>query len=92
MLKVYQVLQLCLHIQNNCVSINTIVHPIRDASKSRNGYVHPMIPFLIATSFTCSDANILIDKMNGYNVEEDVRLEMIQVIKEETKECWDAND
>ena len=51
-----------------------------------------MIPFLIATSFTCSDAYILIDKMNGYNVEEDVKLEMIQVIKEETKECWDAND
>tara|TARA_E500000331_G_C16728655_1_gene485674 strand:+ start:104 stop:259 length:156 start_codon:yes stop_codon:yes gene_type:complete len=51
-----------------------------------------MIPFLIATSFSCSDANVLIDKMKTYNVEEEVRLEMIQVIKEETKECWDAND
>ena len=51
-----------------------------------------MIPFLIATSFTCSDATILIDKMKEYNVEEDVRLEMIQVIKEETSNCWDEND
>tara|TARA_B100001250_G_scaffold210290_1_gene180486 strand:- start:445 stop:600 length:156 start_codon:yes stop_codon:yes gene_type:complete len=51
-----------------------------------------MIPFLIATSFTCSDANVLIDKMNTFNVEENVRAEMIQVVKEETKECWDAND
>ena len=51
-----------------------------------------MIPFLIATSFTCSEANELIDKMNSYKVEEETRIEMIQVIKEETKECWDAND
>ena len=51
-----------------------------------------MIPFLIATSFTCSDANELIDKMKAYNVEEEVRTEMIQVIKEETRDCWDEND
>ena len=51
-----------------------------------------MIPFLIATSFTCSDANDLIDKMKAYNVEEEVRTEMIQVIKEETRDCWDEND
>ena len=51
-----------------------------------------MIPFLIATSFTCSDANELIDKMKAYNVEEEVRTEMIQVIKEETRNCWDEND
>ena len=51
-----------------------------------------MIPFLIATSFTCSDANELIDKMKAYNVEEEVRTEMIQVVKEETRDCWDEND
>ena len=51
-----------------------------------------MIPFLIATSFTCSDATVLIDKMKTYDVEEEVRTEMIQVIKEETKDCWDGND
>ena len=51
-----------------------------------------MIPFLIATSFTCSDANELIDKMKTFKVEEDVRAEMFQVIKEETRDCWDEND
>tara|TARA_B100000519_G_C13853311_1_gene255294 strand:+ start:350 stop:508 length:159 start_codon:yes stop_codon:yes gene_type:complete len=50
-----------------------------------------MIPFLIATSLTCSDAHILVDKMGMYNVEEEVRAEMIQVVKEETDGCWDAN-
>ena len=51
-----------------------------------------MIPFLIVTSFTCSDATVLIDKMKAFKVEEDVRAEMIQVIKEETRNCWDEND
>jgi len=49
-----------------------------------------MIPFLLATTFTCSDANVLIDKMKTYKVEDDVKLEMIQVIKDETPGCWDA--
>ena len=51
-----------------------------------------MNPFLIATSFTCSDATVLIDKMKAFKVEEDLRAEMNQVIKEETKDCWDGND
>ena len=49
-----------------------------------------MIPFLIATSITCSEATTLIDKMKGYDVSEEVRAEMIQVITEETRDCWDA--
>jgi len=65
---------------------------MEDASKpTRNGYVHLMIPFLIATSFTCSDASELIDKMKKYNVSDEVKSEMIQIVKEETKGCWDAN-
>lgn len=52
-----------------------------------------MLPFLIATSFTCADANVIIDKMSAYDVTDEVRAEMIQVIKEETEHCnWDAND
>jgi len=51
-----------------------------------------IIPFLIATSFTCSEAQGFIDEMKTYNVSEDVRAEMIQVIKEETRNCWDEND
>ena len=51
-----------------------------------------MIPFLIATSLTCSEANELVDKMRSYNVEEQTRIEMISIVKEETGGCWDAND
>ena len=50
-----------------------------------------MIPFLIATSFTCSEAHDLVDKMRAYNVEEQTRIEMISIVKEETEGCWDAN-
>jgi len=49
-----------------------------------------MIPFLIATSFTCSDAHELVDKMRSYKVSEETRTEMIQIVKEETEGCWDA--
>ena len=51
-----------------------------------------MIPFLIATSFSCSDASDIIDKMKSYDIEEETRIEMIQVMKEETSGCWDAID
>jgi len=49
-----------------------------------------MIPFLIATSFTCSEAYDLVDKMKSYKVEDEVKVEMIQIVKEETEGCWDA--
>ena len=49
-----------------------------------------MIPFLIATSFTCSEAHDLDDKMKSYNVEDEIKIEMIQIVKEETEGCWDA--
>ena len=49
-----------------------------------------MIPFLIATSFTCSEAHTLVDKMSKYNVLEETRSEMIQILKEETEGCWDV--
>tara|TARA_B100000287_G_scaffold183838_1_gene173872 strand:- start:600 stop:755 length:156 start_codon:yes stop_codon:yes gene_type:complete len=51
-----------------------------------------MLPVLIATSLTCSEATELIDKMRTYRVEEETRSEMIQIVKEETPGCWDAND
>ena len=49
-----------------------------------------MIPFLIATSLTCSEAQSLVDKMQRYKVSDDVKSEMIQIVKEETEGCWDA--
>ena len=51
-----------------------------------------MIPFLIATSLTCSEANELVDKMRAYNVSDETKVEMISIVKEETPGCWDAND
>ena len=51
-----------------------------------------MIPFLIATSLSCSDAQELVDKMRTYKVDDETRSEMIQIVKEETPGCWDAND
>ena len=46
-----------------------------------------MIPILIATSFSCSDAYALIEAMEEYKIEEDTRIEMIQVVKEEIDWC-----
>ncbi len=67
-------------------------NPIEGSQVSRGTeFVHPMIPFIIATAFTCSDADELISKMRTYRVEEETRTEMIQIVKEETPNCWDAN-
>ena len=51
-----------------------------------------MLPILIATSLSCSDAQELIDKMKTYRVDDQVKSEMIQIVKEETPGCWDAHD
>jgi len=70
------------------------VHPKRDASKpTRNGIVHPMFHLaVIATAFSCIEAQTLIDKMNEYKIEEEARAEMISVVMESTTHCeWDAN-
>ena len=50
-----------------------------------------MIPFLIATSLTCSEAHELVDKMRAYKVEDQTKAEMISIVKDETTGCWDAN-
>ena len=51
-----------------------------------------MIPFLLATSLSCSEAQELVEKMRAYKVEDETKSEMIQIVKEETTGCWDAND
>jgi len=45
---------------------------------------------VIASTLSCVDAQLLIDKMYEFNVEEETRAEMILVVIEETPECWDA--
>tara|TARA_Y100001963_G_scaffold119095_1_gene166065 strand:- start:917 stop:1069 length:153 start_codon:yes stop_codon:yes gene_type:complete len=50
-----------------------------------------MIPFLLASALSCSDAQDLIDNINKSKVEE--KEELIEVIKTNApKDCWDAND
>ena len=73
------------------------VHPALgwDASKSRNGAVHPMIEFLLYSSLSCSDTDAIMLRMkNNENLNNDVRIELIEVMKESTPDCypWDAND
>ena len=46
-----------------------------------------MIPILIATSFSCSDAYALIEAMKEYDIMEETRTEMIQIVKEEINHC-----
>ena len=46
---------------------------------------------VIASTFSCSDATALIEKMRVYRIEEETRAEMIQIVQEETSQCdWDA--
>tara|TARA_B100000686_G_C16381984_1_gene758003 strand:+ start:360 stop:521 length:162 start_codon:yes stop_codon:yes gene_type:complete len=46
---------------------------------------------VIATAFSCIEAQTLLDKINEFKIEEETRAEMISVVVEETPHCWDAN-
>ena len=46
---------------------------------------------VIATAFSCIDAQLLVAKINEFKIEEETRAEMISVVLEETSHCdWDA--
>ena len=67
------------------------VHLTRDASKSRNGYVHPMIPFLLATAQSCEESQQIIDGITDSRVVD--KTDLIQVDKtHREKGSRDAND
>jgi len=61
-------------------------------SRLGTGIVHPMFHLAaIAATFSCIDAQMLIDKINEFKIEEETRAEMISVVLEETPHCeWDA--
>ena len=70
---------------------------IQDASKSRNGYVDPMIDILLYTSLTCSQADAVMLKIkNNDHMSKEIRIELLEVVKESNPNCkfgaWDAND
>ena len=71
------------------------VHPtLWDASKSRNGAVHPMIELLLYSTLSCSDADsIMLRIKNNQDLNNEVKIELIEVMKESSPDCyWDAND
>ena len=73
------------------------VHPTLgwDASKSRNGAVHPMLELLFYTSLTCQQADAIMFRMRtNENIPPEYKVELIEVMKESTPECypWDAHD
>ena len=46
---------------------------------------------VIATTFSCVDAQALLDKMQEFKIEEETRAEMISVVIDGTPHCeWDA--
>ena len=46
---------------------------------------------VIATTLTCIDAQMLLDKFDEFKIEEETRAEMISIVLEETSHCdWDA--
>ena len=46
---------------------------------------------VIATAFSCIEAQTLLEKIAEYKIDEETRAEMISVVVEETPHCWDAN-
>jgi hypothetical protein len=65
-----------------------------DASKSRNGAVHPMIEFLLYSSLNCQQTDAIILRMQeNENISNAFRIELVETMKESNPECyWDAND
>ena len=53
-----------------------------------------MIEFLLYSSLTCQQADsIMLRMLSNENVNNQVKIELVEAIKESTPECyWDAND
>ena len=53
-----------------------------------------MIEFLLYSQLSCSDADAIMFRMkNNQNLDNEVRIELIEVMKESNPDCyWDAND
>jgi hypothetical protein len=53
-----------------------------------------MIEILLYSTLSCSDADaIMLRMLNNENVNNQVKIELVEAIKESTPECyWDAHD
>jgi len=67
-----------------------------DASKSRNGAVHPMLELLFYTTLTCTQTDAIMLKIEAnQNLSNLLKVELVETLKESAPECqwyWDAND
>ena len=66
----------------------------QDASKSRNGAVHPMFEILLYADLNCIDAAAMLDRIEtNKHMDSITKVELVEVIQEATPHCsWDAND
>ena len=53
-----------------------------------------MVDFLLYTTLNCSDDDAIMLRMESHeNLNHQVKIELVEVMKEATPECpWDAND
>ena len=67
-----------------------------DASKSRNGAVHPMLEILFYTTLTCTQTDAIMLKIeNNANLSNQLKVELVETLKDSAPEChwyWDAHD
>ena len=61
---------------------------------SRERSAHPMFELLLYSDINCTDAADIISRLNAHeNMNNQVKVELIEVIQEATPDCpWDAND
>ena len=53
-----------------------------DASKSRNGAVHPMLELLFYTTLTCAQTDAIILRMQtNENISDEFRVELVETMK-----------
>ena len=52
-----------------------------------------MLPFLLASVLSCSEAQSLIENANKSDLPQEDKVGLVEVIQTNTKAgCWDAND
>ena len=52
-----------------------------------------MLPFLLASVLSCSEAQSLIENANKSDLPQEDKVGLVEVIKTNTEAgCWDAND
>ena len=65
-------------VEDQCTDVLT-----QDASKSRNGVVHPMLELLFYTTLTCTQTDAIMLKIeNNANLSNLLKVELVETLKE----------